>query len=316
MGGRTDKAMASQPGSGAVTAVPVFRDYDQTALDAQLNLRARWPEHPQFFERWAADSAAIRAARGGELDLAYGSGPEETLDLFPASAGGPASGDGPVPLLAFIHGGYWQALDKSDYSYLAPAFVDRGIAFASLNYSLAPAADIGTMIGQVRCALAWLHKNAGAHGIDPGRIIVAGHSAGGHLAAMALSTDWPGFEAGLPGGLLAGGCSISGVYDLEPVRLSYHNEVLKIPADRAAGWSPLHTLPKAAPPLIVAVGAEETAEFRRQHAEYATAWQDRGLRLVDVPLPGRHHFSAVDALGEEGHPLYAAVQQLLSGQVS
>ncbi|WP_299395484.1 alpha/beta hydrolase [Pelagibius sp.] len=308
--------MASQPGSGAATAAPVFRDYDQAALDAQLNLRARWPEHPQFFERWAADSAAIRAARGGELDLAYGSGPEEMLDLFPASGGGPASGEGPVALLAFIHGGYWQALDKSDYSYLAPPFVDRGIAFASLNYSLAPAADIGTMIGQVRRALAWLHKNAGAYGVDPGRIIVAGHSAGGHLAAMALSTDWPGFEAGLPVGLLAGGCSISGVYDLEPVRLSYHNAVLKVPADRAAAWSPLHALPKAAPPLIVAVGAEETEEFRRQHAEYATSWQDRGLPLVDVPLPGRHHFNAVDALGEENHPLYAAVQQLLSGQVS
>ena len=312
--------MTSQPGSGAAAAAPVFRDYDQAALDAQLNLRARWPEHPQFFERWAADSAATRAARGGELDLAYGSGPEETLDLFPVSgrgaSGADESSEGPVPLLAFIHGGYWQALDKSDYSYLAPSFVDRGIAFASLNYSLAPATDIGTMIVQVRSALAWLHKNAGAYGVDPGRIIVAGHSAGGHLAAMAVSTDWPGFEAGLPAGLLAGGCSISGVYDLEPVRLSYHNDVLKVPGGRAAAWSPLHALPKAAPPLIVAVGAEETEEFRRQHAEYATAWQDRGLSLVDVPLPGRHHFNAVDALGEEEHPLFAAVQQILFGQVS
>ena len=302
--------MTSQPETGVAASAPVFRDYDQAALDAQLNLRARWPEHPQFFERWAADSAAVRSARGGELDLSYGSGPEETLDLFPAS------GEGPAPLLAFIHGGYWQALDKSDYSYLAPPFADRGIAFASLNYSLAPAAAIGTMIDQIRRALVWLHRNAGSYGVDPARIVVAGHSAGGHLAAMALSTDWPAFEAGLPAGLLAGGCSISGVYDLEPVRLSYHNAVLKIAAERAAGWSPLRVLPAAAPQMIVAVGAEETAEFRRQHAEYATAWQHRGLPLLDVALPDRHHFSAVDALGEADHPLCVAVQQLLCGQVS
>ncbi len=293
--------MAGQQDSGA----RVFRDYDQARLDSELNLRARWPEHPQFFERWARDSAVVRGAQACRLDLAYGAAPAETLDLFPVP------GDGPAPLLAFIHGGYWQALDKSDYSYMAPAFTEAGIAFASLNYGLAPDTAIGTMIDQTRRALAWLYRNAADLGIDAARIVVAGHSAGGHLAAMALSTDWPALDSALPATLLAGGCAISGVYDLEPVRLSYHNKILHIAAGQAAPWSPLHCLPAAAPPLLLAVGSEETKEFLRQHAEYAAAWQARGLPLQEVDMTGLHHFSAVDALADRSHTLYAAVQHVL-----
>ena len=300
----------------AEAAERVFRDYDQAALDRTLNLRARWPEHPQYFQRWADDSAAVRARLAGRLDLAYGTEPAETLDFFPAE------GAAPAPLLAFIHGGYWQALDKGDYSYMAPAFVDQGVdqgvAFASLNYGLAPATRIGTMIDQVRRALAWLYRNAGDLGIDPARIVVAGHSAGGHLAAMAASTDWPAIDPALPAALLAGGCAISGVYDLEPIRLSYHNKLLGIQPDQAAPWSPLANLPDpswsaGAPPLLLAVGSEETEEFLRQQAEYAAAWQARGLTVREVDMAGLNHFSAVDALAEPGHALHAAVQQLLTG---
>lgn len=287
----------------------IFRDYDQAALDRQLNLRARWPEHPQFFERWARDSAAVRAQLGARLDLAYGDTPAETLDLFPA-------GTGAAPLLAFIHGGYWQGLDKSDFSYLAPAYVDAGIAFASLNYALAPMATVGAMVAQVRGALVWLHRNAADLGIDAGRIVVAGHSAGGHLAAMALSTDWRALDPELPRELLAGGCAISGVYDLEPIRLSYHNKVLGIAPEEVVPWSPLHCVPQHAAPLLLAVGSEETDEFLRQQAEFAAAWKASGLRVAEVDMTGLHHFTAVDALGERGHDLFAAVQQLATGKVA
>lgn len=298
--------MASDESGG----VPVFRDYDQVALDRELNLRARWPDHPQFFERWARDSAAVRDRLTAHLDLAYGEDTAERLDLFPVA------GSQDAPLLAFIHGGYWQALDKSDYSYMAPAFVETGVAFASLNYGLAPDSKIGEMIAQTRRALTWLYRHAGDYGVDPARIVVAGHSAGGHLAAMAVSTDWPAFQGGLPAGLLAGGCSISGVYDLEPIRLSYHNKVLHIAPEEVLPWSPLHCLPApdrpgGVPPLLLAVGSEETKEFLRQHAEYAAAWQARGLPLGEVDMTGLHHFTAVDALADRRHALYAAVQQLL-----
>lgn len=289
----------------AMAGPRVFRDYDQANLDRELNLRARWPEHPAFFTRWARDSAAVRAALPCRLDLSYGDTAAETLDLFPAAGGGAA------PLLAFIHGGYWQGLDKGDFSYLAPAFVEAGIAFASLNYVLAPAGGIGTMIEQVRRALAWLHREAGMLGIDPERIVVAGHSAGGHLAAMALSTDWPAFASDLPAGLLAGGCAISGVYDLEPIRLSYHNKVLNIAAEQTRPWSPLYCLPHHAPPLLLAVGSEETGEFLRQQAAYAAAWAACGLPCREVAMIGLHHFTAVDALGDRRHGLYEAVRDLL-----
>lgn len=288
----------------------IFRDYDQAGLDGQLNLRARWPEHPQYFERWARDSAAARAGLPAWLDLAYGETAAETLDLFPVE------GAAAAPLLVFIHGGYWQGLDKSDFSYLAPSYVEAGVAFASLNYALAPTATIGTMIDQVRRALVWVHAHAGDLGIDAGRIVVSGHSAGGHLAAMALSTDWPNVAPGLPGNVLAGGCAVSGIYDLEPIRLSYHNKVLNVAPDDVERWSPLHCLPVQAPPLLLAVGSEETDEFLRQQAEYAGAWLARGLRVGEVEMAGLHHFTAVDALGQPEHPLYAATHHLLTGRLA
>jgi arylformamidase len=293
--------------AGPTNAAKVFRDYDQAALDGVLNLRGRWPEHARFFQRWADDSAAVRERLPCRLDLPYGPTPAETLDFFPAAGGAAA------PLLVFIHGGYWQGLDKGDFSYLAPAFVEAGIAFASVNYVLSPAGTVGTMIDQVRRALAWLHRHAGAQGIDPGRIVVAGHSAGGHLAAMALSTDWPAFAPELPADLLAGGCAISGVYDLEPIRLSYHNKVLNIAPGQAQPWSPLHCLPRRAPPMLLAVGSEETAEFLRQQAEYAAALQARGVPCREVPMAGLHHFNAVDALGDRRHGLHEAARGLFAG---
>ena len=288
----------------------IFRNYDQAALDRELNLRARWPEHPEFFERWARDSAAVRERLPARLDLAYGETPAEALDLFPVTTTTAA------PLLAFVHGGYWQGLDKGDYSYLAPAFVEAGVAFASLNYGLAPDHTIGRMIDQVRRALVWLFRHTAGHGIDPARIVVAGHSAGGHLAAMALSADWRAYGEDLPHDLLAGGCAISGLYDLEPIRLSYHNKVLNIAPEEVRPWSPLHCLPRQAGPLLLAVGAQETDEFLRQQAEYAVAWSVRGLHVSEVAMPGLNHFSAVDALADRDHALHEAVQHLLRGRVA
>jgi arylformamidase len=274
---------------------PVFGSYDQAGLDAQYNLRARHPDHPEYFERWARESALVRASLPCHLDLAYGDRPKETLDLFPA--------DRPsAPILAFLHGGYWQALDKSDFSYLAPVYVERGVTFVSVNYELAPDVSIETILAQCRRALLWLWRNAYELGADRDRIFVAGHSAGGHLATMSLITDWTAAGA-LPADLVKGACSVSGVYDLEPIRVSYQNPILKLDRVAAVRLSPIRNVPATAGPLLLAVGAEETDEFLRQQKEFAAAWVSRGLACETVPLPGRHHFSAVDALGEPGSPL-------------
>lgn len=288
-------------------AEAVYLDYDQGELDRQLNLRARWQEHPEYFARWAADSAALRRRLAGETDLAFGPSAGERLDLFvPSGAAAP-------PLMAFVHGGYWQALDKSDFTYLAPAFLEAGIAYASLNYDLAPHASIEEIVRQVRAALAWLYREGAAHGIDPGRLYVSGHSAGGHLVGMALATDWPVLDPTLPADLVKGGVSVSGVYDLEAIRLSYHQKLVQLDPAMARRMSPLFNLPKAAGPLVAAVGSEETDEFHRQQAEFLTAWQGAGLEARVVGLPERNHFSAIDALGEPGHPLFAAAKALCLG---
>ncbi len=287
-------------------AQALYRGMNRAAIDRQLNLRARWPDHEGAFARWARESADIRANLACRLDLAYDAGPGGSLDFFPAPGGSGA-------LLAFIHGGYWQSLDKGDFSYLAPAFVEAGTAFASLNYRLAPEAKVGEIVAQVRRSLAWLHRQAGTLGFDPGRLFVAGHSAGGHLALMAAATDWAREGPDLPADTVKGVCSVSGVYDLRPVRLSYHQEVLDLTAADAEVLSPLLHVPERAPPLICAVGSEETEEFLFQQDQLIEAWGARGLNAVVIELPGRQHFTAVDALGEPGHDLFQAVRGMLLG---
>lgn len=297
----------------------VFLNYDQKELDAQLNLRARWPEHAEFLTAWARNSKQTRAELSAQLDISYGDTAGQHLDLFPisdpapGSEAKPGSEAEPVPLVAFIHGGYWQSLDKSDFSYLAPSFLSAGIAFASLNYDLAPSASVEDMVGQVRLALAWLYDHGAEYGIDPKRIFIAGHSAGGHLAAMVMATDWPELAAHLPSDLIKGGCSVSGVYELDPIRLSYQQPVVQLDPEMAQRLSPTFCTIRQKSPLICAVGAEETAEFLRQQDAFVAAWTDQGLAIQVVDLPGCHHFSAIDALGVPEHPLFKAFSQLVLG---
>ena len=280
----------------------LYREYDRAGLDAQYFLRARVPEHPEYFRRWAEESTAVRRARPCRLDLPYDG--ERRLDLFPAERA-------PAPCLLFIHGGYWQALDKSDFSFLVPAFQDAGIAVAVVNYTLAPKAGMDEIVRQNRAAVAWLQRNAREYGIDAERIHVAGHSAGGHLTAMVLATDWG--EFGLDHNPVRGACAISGLYDLEPIRLCYLNDVLGLDAATATRNSPLQHLPRQAPPLILSVGTSETPEFLRQQADFVAAWRAAGLALEVADQPGDHHFAVVERLGQPQSPLHRAVMRQISG---
>ena len=278
-------------------AEALYQGMDRAAIDRQFNLRARWPDHQDYFDRWARESAEARARLKARLDLAYGDSPGCRLDYFPAP-------DQDAPLLAFIHGGYWQHLDKADFSYLAPPYLGAGVAYASLNYDLAPSVRLGEIVAQIRQALTWLHAEARSLGFDPGRLFAAGHSAGGHLALMA---------ADLPGDLVKGICAVSGVYDLRPVRFSYHQDVLHLEAQEAEALSPILQVPAKAGPVVCAVGSEETEVFLQQQDELVAAWRAGGHEVGTVDLPGRHHFSAVDALGEPGQPLFRAVLSLIRG---
>ncbi|MEJ1993907.1 MAG: alpha/beta hydrolase [Limibacillus sp.] len=282
----------------------IYRSYDRDALDAQLNNRERVPQFEEYFQRWRAESDKVAGAHELRGDLAYGPSPGERIDLLPAE------GPGPSPLLIFVHGGWWQTLDKADFLFPAPAFLKRGIAYASVNYDLAPKADIPEIVEQVRRAVAWLSRNAPDHGIDPDRIFLTGHSAGGHLAVCCLTAHWPayGFEQTPVKGCL----SISGIYDLTPIPLSYQQPVLRVTPEAVAACSPRFQPPKEAPPLICAVGATESEEFLDQQAEFIADWRAAGLSVEEVALPGRDHFSAVDALVEEDHPLLLATLSMIA----
>ncbi|MGO1119515.1 alpha/beta hydrolase [Rhodovibrionaceae bacterium A322] len=280
----------------------LWRGYDKAGLDKQFNLRDRTPEHPEIFARWTADSAATRAAAGpnDRFDLSYGPDPRHRLDYFDA-------GDN-TPLLIFIHGGYWQALSKDDFSAWAPAFVKEGVSVAMISYRLCPQVTIPEIVDDVQAAVGWIY-NEKALAFDRSRIFVSGHSAGGHLTAMALLTDWTAL--GLPEDLLKGGCCISGLYDLEPLSYCYQQDVLNITPQAIASASP-QRLPQTKPlPMILTVGETEPEEFRDQQRDFADLRQQANFPIRIVDLPARHHFSAMDALCEEGHPLYKAVLDLV-----
>ena len=182
----------------------------------------------------------------------------ERLDYFPTQREA-------APLLVFIHGGYWRSLDKSDFSWLAPPFIQHGVALALLNYGLAPATAIEDIVRQQLRALAWLYRNGDRLGFDPERIVVAGHSAGAHLTAMMMAALWPVYDRELPPLLVKGGLGISGIYDLAPlVHAPFVNVDLRLDERRADALSPVHLPPATSAPLITAVGGLESSEFRRQ----------------------------------------------------
>jgi len=276
-------------------AKTVFREYDQRALDAEYNNREKVADSADWLQRYATASAETREALDCHLDLAYGPHPGERLDVFPARGG-------PAPVHVFVHGGYWHRLDKSDSSFVARALQPSGVAVVVINYALIPTVDMDELVRQCRASIVWVHRHAASFGGDPARIFVSGHSAGGHLAAMLMSTDWGGF-AGLPGDVVKAGCGISGLYDLEPIRLTYLNEVLKLTPESAHRLSPVHCPPPRSGPLLLTVGGLEGPEYHRQGEELAAVWRTKRLPCQTLDMPGLHHFSILSELEDPGTTL-------------
>lgn len=283
--------------------------YEPAWLDRMYNNRARVPDHPTYLGRWATDSAAARASLACQLDVPYGEGPGETLDIFPASAPD-------APVLVFIHGGYWSALDKSDHSFIARAFTDRGVCVVIPNYALCPGTPaqpigIGDISQQMVRALAWTWRNIAAHGGDPARITVSGHSAGGHLSAMLFACGWKAVAPDLPADLVRNALSISGLHDLRPLqRAPFIEKAIRLGDSDALRLSPaLGPVPSRGTFYAVA-GGDESEEFIRQNALIQDAWGRDVVAVCEV-LPGLHHFSIVDTLASPGQRLHGLAMQLL-----
>jgi len=278
---------------------------DGAWLDRMYNNRALVPDHVRHLTRWAADSARVRASERCELDLAYGDGPMETLDLFPAADRGPA------PVLVFLHGGYWRALDKSDHSFLAPAFTRRGVCVVVPNYTLCPATTIPGIALQMVQALAWTWRHVARFGGDPSRITVAGHSAGGHLAALMLACRWPQVGRELPAALVRNALSISGLYELEPLRHAPFLQDLRLTEADARRASPALMPAPAEGTLYSVAGGDESPEFLRHNALIQQAWGRQRVPICEN-LPGLNHFSVLEALADPAHRLNRLTLELLA----
>jgi arylformamidase len=270
--------------------------FDQATLDREYSPSSCVPSLKRYLDEYAALSELARRSHRVLKDLSYGPHPEETLDFFPATRGGPVH--------VFVHGGNWQELTKESSAFPAPHFVRAGAAFAAVNYGLAPGYSLDEMVAMVRRCIRWLRTQAQELGVDPERLFLSGVSAGAHLVAMALVAESPE-EPGLAE-RVAGVTLMSGLYDLQPVRRSYVNEALRLDAVSAERNSPVRRLPPRLPPVVLARGGQETSEFIRQHALMKGALQGR-TALIEVVSEPRNHFDLSYDLGTRNTPLGDAV---------
>lgn len=267
-----------------MTRAELDKAYDNTNAVADSGQRR---------EGWIARSDAFRKRHNEGLDLAYGPRPRNKLDLFRCGKAG-------APLFAFIHGGYWQRNAKETFACTAAGPLANGMDVAFLGYTLCPEATLSEIVDEIASAVRWLRREGPRHGVGEGRLIVSGWSAGGHLTATTLALE--GVDAGL---------AISGIYDVEPCRLNYLNDNLRLTAEEAAKTSPLLHLPKNSAPVVLTYGTAELPELQRQSVAYHEARLAAGLPSELLPLAGLNHFSIMDELEKSDGALVRAALRLI-----
>ncbi len=278
--------------------------------DRMYNNRALVPDFADHFAHWQHASAQARQSLAVQRDLRYGEGPGETLDVFPAARPG-------APVVVFIHGGYWRSLDKDDHSFVAPALRALGACVVVVNYALCPGTPkqpvaVTDIALQMTRALAWVWRHIRVHGGDRDNVSVIGHSAGGHLAAMLLACDWSVVGGDLPAHLVRKALSISGLFDLEPIRRTpFVQADLRLTPMQVRQASPALWPAPIMRTLMSVAGAEESPEFIRHNRLILQAW---GREVVPVceELPGHNHFSILMELTRPGHRLHALAARLMA----
>ncbi len=276
-------------------------------LDREYNPRTSVHNLPDIFARWAHNAAETRLRSAPRVDLAYGPHPRQRLDYFP---GAKQPGGQRPPLFVFIHGGYWRACDKSDFSWVASGPLQRGAAVALINYGRIPEQPLSALVAHARQAHCWLYRNAAELEFDADRIVTGGHSAGGHLTAMMLATRWNALDPSLPAALVRGGLTISGLFELEPLRHApFIQDDLRLTDEETASLSPARLTPQPRASLITAVGANESDAFKKQSALIADCWEGAFVRHITVP--STHHYDVCDGLAQNGSELTQAIVELL-----
>jgi len=282
----------------------VYRGMDRAALDAGYNNSAAVGQvkRDRYIADWTARSKALADKVRAKRDLRYGEAPRNRIDFYP-------SGKANAPTFVFIHGGYWQMSDKENYGFIGAGPLAHGINVAMIEYTLAPAIRMDGIVAEVKRAMAWIVAHLGELGAARDGVYVGGHSAGGHLTASVVAE--PGVKGALP---------ISGLFDLEPIRLCYLNDAVRMDEAEARRNSPLLNLPdlsgpNGAPPAVISVGEDELPELRRQSADYYAAWTKKGLKGRYLPLKGHEHFSILEELAKPDGELTNAVRDLIAARV-
>jgi arylformamidase len=282
---------------------------DPAWLESQYNNRALVPDHAAVMGKWTTASQLVLRQGSAQLDVPYGSGEGETLDIFAPQATPDASPGAPV--MVFIHGGYWRALDKSDHAFVAPAFNAAGALVVVPNYALCPAVSIEHICLQMARALLWVWHNAARLGGDPARIMVVGHSAGAHLAAMLLSCRWKELDSAAPAQLLTGALCISGLYDLEPLRHTpFLNQDLQLTPQSVARLSPAFFPRPKAGKLYATVGLDESSEFHRQTRLIREVWGPTAVPVCET-VPRANHFTVLTLLVDPSSRMHLLALRLL-----
>jgi len=273
-------------------------------LEAAYNVRAARVDYDELLADWNRRSEAYRAGARCRLDVQYGAAARSRLDVFPAGARD--------AVLVYLHGGYWQRGDKSAYSFLAAPYVGNGVSVVVMGYTLCPQTTVPGITRQIRAGLSWLYRNADGLGLAPDRVNVMGHSAGGHLTAMMLATNWAEVADGLPRDLVRTGIPVSGIYDLEPLRRTSINELAGIDEQAVRDCSPVSLPPAPDTRALAVVGGRETVAFHEQMANFTSAWSRAGARIEGRTEPDADHFDIVNRLADPKGKLFESVLRALA----
>jgi arylformamidase len=279
-----------------------YKDFKQDELEYQYNPRVSVPEYPELAKVRAAQARKVRESAKSWLNVPYGSSPREMLDIYAAdNTGG--------PVLVYIHGGYWRSGSKEDNCNFVPTFTKRGATVVLVEYDLCPQVSVSDIVRQTRASIAWVYRNITRYGANPAKLYVSGHSAGGHLTAMALAHDWA--KDGMPEDLIKGAVATSGVYDLEMVMKISVQEQVRMTPEAAKVNSPMLNPPRVRCPLVVAVGAAEPQGWQQISQDYFQYCKQHGMQVEYLVEPEANHYTMSEHLLDETRPLTRAMVKLM-----
>lgn len=284
-----------------------WQSADDETLEQHFNPRVAVANAQELIDGFAGKSKAARKEVRGWYDFRYGPNPLQTYDVHPPTVDALGT---PAPMLIFIHGGYWRALDKSDHTWFAPVFVRAGVLAINLNYDLCPEVTLDDIVYETRRAVAHLYDQAGNFGGDPRRLFVVGHSAGAQLAGMLLNYDWSQLD--LPADTVKGAFCISGIYEPAVVMRTSINADVRLDQTTAERNDCLARPPSRPTPVVVVVGGEEPEGWRQQSLDYAEACRRAGCNVTFIDVPGANHFTVAEELTRRDSELTAAILERIA----